>query len=52
MSAGAYHTLAVMDNGALYAWGLNNYGQLGIKERTSMAKVGGTTVLQATWAPQ
>jgi alpha-tubulin suppressor-like RCC1 family protein len=31
LSCGAYHTLAVMDNGALYAWGLNNYGQLGIK---------------------
>ena len=38
MSCGAYHTLAVMDNGALYAWGLNNYGQLGIKERTAVAK--------------
>ena len=36
LSCGAYHTLAVMDNGALYAWGLNNYGQLGIKVSQSL----------------
>jgi len=27
---GTYQTFALSSNGALYAWGLNNYGQLGI----------------------
>ena len=29
MVAGQYHALAVDDCGHLYAWGYNNYGQLG-----------------------
>lgn len=28
--AGNYHSFAVKEDGKLYAWGLNNYGQLGI----------------------
>jgi len=28
-SAGHYHTVATKSNGTLWAWGLNNYGQLG-----------------------
>lgn len=28
--AGSYHSFCVKDDGKLYAWGLNNYGQLGI----------------------
>ncbi len=27
--AGSYHSFAVKEDGKLYAWGLNNYGQLG-----------------------
>ena len=29
MVCGYAHTLAVSDEGALYAWGANSYGQLG-----------------------
>lgn len=29
VDAGAYHSLAVAQNGTLWAWGSNNYGQLG-----------------------
>jgi len=28
--AGNYHSFAVTESGELYAWGLNNYGQLGV----------------------
>ena len=31
---GYAHTLAVSDEGALYAWGANSYGQLGTGQRT------------------
>ena len=30
VAAGAYHTLAIQPDGSLYAWGLNDSGQLGI----------------------
>ncbi len=29
VSVGSIHNLAIKENGSLYAWGLNNYGQLG-----------------------
>lgn len=29
VAAGAWHSLAIKENGALYAWGNNQYGQLG-----------------------
>ena len=29
VAAGRYHTMAVTENGALYTWGLNDWGQLG-----------------------
>ena len=29
MAAGAYHTVAIKNDGTLWAWGLNEYGQLG-----------------------
>ncbi|CAG8577363.1 23981_t:CDS:2 [Dentiscutata erythropus] len=31
--AGAYHSFAVAENGPVYAWGMNNYGQCGIETR-------------------
>jgi len=33
VAAGGYHSLAVTDEGALYSWGMNNYGQLGFREK-------------------
>jgi len=35
LAAGGYHTLAVTEDGTLYSWGLNNYGQLGHKEHST-----------------
>ena len=32
---GSYHVLALTDDGLLYAWGYNNYGQLGIGSTNS-----------------
>ncbi|KAH7296673.1 hypothetical protein KP509_26G033600 [Ceratopteris richardii] len=29
IAAGSYHSLALTDNGAVWSWGYNNYGQLG-----------------------
>ena len=29
LAAGGYHSLAISEDGLLYTWGLNNYGQLG-----------------------
>ncbi len=31
VSLGEYHSAAVMEDGSLYMWGENNYGQLGVK---------------------
>jgi len=36
ISAGFYHTCAVLDNGAAKCWGKNNYGQLGIDSTNNM----------------
>ena len=33
IAAGRYHSLAVTTEGKVYAWGLNNYGQLGINSQ-------------------
>jgi len=35
IAAGANHTLAINSNGRLYAWGKNDYGQLGIGNNTN-----------------
>ena len=34
VACGLYHSLALNTNGALWAWGKNNYGQLGLADRT------------------
>ena len=36
ISAGEYHTCALLDNGAVKCWGFNRYGQLGIDSNTDM----------------
>jgi alpha-tubulin suppressor-like RCC1 family protein len=36
ISAGAYHTCAILDNASVKCWGYNTYGQLGIDNATSM----------------
>ena len=38
VSAGAYHTCAVLDNASLYCWGQNDYGMLG--DGTVTANIG------------
>jgi alpha-tubulin suppressor-like RCC1 family protein len=47
ISAGGYHTAAIRDNGTAWAWGRNNYGQLGDNSTTSKSSpvsvVGGFT---------
>ncbi|KAK3278657.1 hypothetical protein CYMTET_13423 [Cymbomonas tetramitiformis] len=35
VAAGGYHSLAVCEDGMLYSWGMNNYGQLGHRERST-----------------
>lgn len=35
VSAGRYHTLAIKTDGTLWAWGNNNYGNLGLGDRTA-----------------
>jgi len=35
VSAGALHTTAIKNNGTLWAWGLNNSGQLGLGDTTN-----------------
>ena len=36
VACGYAHTLAVSDEGALYAWGANSYGQLGTGTNTQL----------------
>ena len=43
VSAGLYHSLGVTDAGVAYAWGLNNYGQLG--DGTTATKSSPVTVV-------
>ncbi len=46
VSCGAYHTLALKDDGTLWSWGYNSYGQLGIGSTTNQSspvKVGSGT---------
>ena len=38
ISAGADHTCALFDNGAVKCWGLNYYGQLGLRNTTNANK--------------
>ncbi len=43
IAAGDFHTLALKDDGTLWAWGRNNYGQLGdgtIIEKLSPVQIG------------
>ncbi len=35
VACGGAHTVAVTDNGMIYSWGYNKYGQLGINSRTN-----------------
>lgn len=37
IAAGAYHSFALRKNGALYAWGSNNFGQTGIFTNAGMS---------------
>jgi len=36
IAAGFYHSCAKLDNGNVKCWGINNYGQLGIDNTTTM----------------
>lgn len=45
VAAGSYHSFALTTDGEVYAWGLNNFGQLGVPDD---AGVDGATVLQPT----
>lgn len=36
LSAGAYHSLALSDDGSVWSWGHNTYGQLGVNGENSM----------------
>ena len=37
ISAGGYHSLAVMENGTVYAWGSDQFGQCGISAEPSLS---------------
>jgi len=41
IAAGVGHTCAILDNGELKCWGLNNYGQLGLGDRNSRGDAAG-----------
>lgn len=45
VAAGSYHSFALTTDGEVYAWGLNNFAQLGVPDG---AGVDGATVLQPT----
>lgn len=45
IACGSYHSFAIDDLGRLYAWGLNNYGELGLDEHVGED---GGTVLEPT----
>jgi len=49
---GAYSTFAIRDNGALYGWGYNSYGQLGVGDLTDrsspVAVLGGLSFRKIT----
>lgn len=45
VAAGSYHSFALTTKGQVYAWGLNNFGELGVEE---MMGVDGAAVLQPT----
>jgi alpha-tubulin suppressor-like RCC1 family protein len=43
IAGGKYHTLAIKSDGSLWAWGINNYGQLGLDDtanRNTPVRVG------------
>lgn len=45
VAAGSYHSFAVTTEGRVYAWGLNNFGELGVEDDMG---VDGATILQPT----
>ncbi len=42
ISAGYYHTCALLDNASVKCWGMNNHGQLGIDNTTTMGSTSGS----------